>query len=114
MDLNTGKFTAPRPGTYFFSFEGTANFGSSSGAWFHSDLYLNGNRIGLSYAGDSYGPFAQSSPMSIQSTLYLKKGDQVWVVIYYSNGSFFYLFDDSNHWTHFTGFLLEEEIVESL
>jgi hypothetical protein len=36
MDLTSGKFTAPRPGIYFFSFTGTARFESSS----FVDFYL--------------------------------------------------------------------------
>jgi predicted choloylglycine hydrolase len=49
--------------------------------------------------------------MSFQWTLNLKKGDQLWVGFF---GSSSYLHDDSSHLTHFTGFLLEEEIVASL
>jgi hypothetical protein len=106
MDLRSGKFTAPRPGIYFFSFAGTVYLKSSS---FHSYLYLNGNSIGSSnvyeYNVNKY------SQMSFQWTLNLKKGDQVWVQI---SGSDSFLHDNSNHYTHFTGFMLEEEIVASL
>jgi hypothetical protein len=51
--------------------------------------------------------------LTLQSTLNLKKGDEVWVQIDYG-GSSLYLFDGSWHFTHFTGFMLEEEIVASL
>jgi hypothetical protein len=34
-------------------------------------------------------------------------------IIYYGSSSSF-LFDNGNHHTHFTGFMLEEEIVASL
>jgi hypothetical protein len=107
MDLNTGKFTAPRPGIYFFSFAGTARLYTSS---FHSHIYLNGNHIGSSYVqGNNVDKYSQ---MSFQLTLNLKKGDQVWVQISYSGDS--YLYDDRYHRTHFTGWMLEEEIVASL
>jgi hypothetical protein len=52
--------------------------------------------------------------LTLQSTLNLKKGDRVWVTIDYS-GSSSALWDNSfDHSTHFTGFMLEEEIAASL
>jgi hypothetical protein len=55
----------------------------------------------------------QLSRLTFQSTLNLKKGDQLWLQIDWgSTGA--YLYDDSDHFTHFTGWMLEEEIVASL
>ncbi|XP_046456613.1 uncharacterized protein LOC124203802 isoform X2 [Daphnia pulex] len=114
MDLTSGKFTAPRPGIYFFSFTALASIYSSSSAVFYSRLYLNGNVIGSSHVYEANTPVDQNSPLTLQSTLNLKTGDQVWVQIAYYYDSSSHLLDSSYHMTHFTGFMLEEEIVVSL
>jgi hypothetical protein len=115
MDLTSGKFTAPRPGIYFFSFTGVARLESSDSAYFYSHLYLNRNRIGSSLIDEYYGPVNQYNPLTLQSTLNLKKGDRVWVEIWYSDNSSSYLYDrPANRQTHFTGFMLDEEIAASL
>ncbi len=112
MNLTSGIFTAPRPGIYFFSFTGVARLKSSSSVYLDSDLYLNGKIIGSSWVRENYGPVDQFSPLTLQSTLNLKKGDQLWVEIWYTSGSSSFLYD-INYLTHFTGFMLEEEIGAS-
>jgi hypothetical protein len=80
----------------------------------NSYLYLNGISIGASFVLQNNGPVDQYNPMTLQSTLNLKTGDQVWVEIGPS-GSSSYLYDEYGyHHTLFTGFMLEEEIVASL
>jgi hypothetical protein len=114
MNLTSGKFTAPRPGIYFFSFTGLARFSaSSSEVYLGIGLYLNGDRIGLGYVEEANTVANQDSPLIVQSTLNLTKDDQVWVEIFWQS-TFIYLTDDSYHRTHFTGFMLEEEIVAKL
>jgi hypothetical protein len=79
---------------------------------------LNGGKIGSGWVDEANTVANQVSPLTLQSTLNLKKGDQVWVEIYamttaYSTQVLVYLYDDTNHFTHFTGFMLEEDIVAS-
>jgi hypothetical protein len=108
MDLTSGKFTASRPGIYFFSFTGQAQFPASSSLVFLGvSLYLNGDVIGRGWIEESNTVAIEWSPLTVQSTLTLKSGDQVWVTIAaFSSGVS--LFDNVKHLTHFTGFILQE------
>jgi hypothetical protein len=73
---------------------------------------VNGNRIGSGYVEEANTIDNQRTPLTFQSTLNLNKGDRLWLEISIKSGV--RMFDDSGHHTHFTGFLLEEEIVASL
>lgn len=114
MNLKKGIFTAPRSGTYFIAFAAVVEFpDKTSYSFCRIGLYVNGVSIGYSWVEESTVAY-QRSPGSFQSTLNLKKGDQVWLQID-ALSERVYLFDkEGGHYTHFTGFLLEEEIVSSL
>ena len=127
MNLKSGKFTAPRTEIYFFSFTGHALFpprpSYTGGQWGTardkvSDvylivyLYLNGGLIGSGKAQDANEDNALLIPLTVQSTLNLQKGDQVWVQLLPAERSNVILSGHDS--THFTGFILEEEIVASL
>jgi hypothetical protein len=113
MDLYRGKFRAPRTGIYFFSFTALSRLPSSTPkVHFSVSLYLNGNRIGIAFVEEYYTQDGQNEQVTIQSTLKLKTGDQVWAEIS-SMSSGVKLTDYDGQYTHFTGFMLEEEIVAS-
>ena len=109
MDLTSGKFTAPRDGTYEFSFNGLAFFsGSSSRLLLDVDMYLNGNLIGSGLADEVNT--SEYETLSFQSTLSLRKGDQLWLqIVDITTGTD--LVGGAN--THFSGLLLDENISHS-
>jgi hypothetical protein len=112
MNLPSGKFTAPVTGKYFFSFIAKGLFSNSATTrYFQIQLYLNGNNIGSTEVEEA-NTSASHTP-SLQSTLALQAGDQVWVQISYQSAGV-YLYDDGRHFTHFTGWILEQDNFPSL
>jgi hypothetical protein len=109
MNLTSGKFTAPVAGKYFFSFTGLVQFsGSSTQQYGQVSMYKNGDLTAKSFS-DEISAANQYETISLQSTLNLSKGDQIWLEIdsltpgTNLNG---YGYD------HFNGFLLEEDISQ--
>lgn len=88
-------------------------------------LCLNGNDVGygrsdemrLNPADFDYNPADfDYETLSIQSTLDLKVGDEVWLQIKKRSAEQYipHLFDETTrHYTHFTGWLLEEDVFRS-
>ena len=113
MNTSSGIFTAPRNGIYSFHFSCTTHHPASllGDVYVFISLILNGNNIGRSETrsndDDSY--YTQS----LHSTLELKTGDEVWISIAAIDGGAS-LYDSSNHYTHFTGYFLQENVASSL
>lgn len=107
MNLESGKFTTPVTGKYFFSASGTVYLEKST-KWNKADIFLykNGIKVGTARS-DSNNNDYQYETFVIQSTFRLLKGDQLWLELFFiSPGAKLY----GRHSTHFSGFLLEEEM----
>ena len=108
MNAGNGRFTAPVSGTYFFSFSGIAYMiGTTSDGNFQASLRKDGEQIGQVKAEMTQGLSTDS--YSLQSTLFLQAGQQIWVQPEVE--SKMYLIDSGNHYTHFTGWLLQEDVA---
>lgn len=111
MNPSTGIFTAPRSGIYSFTFTGLGFYPtSSSQGVLKIALFLNGGEIGrtVTHSHDDSSYYI----LSLHSTLELKVGDNVWLnIIDVTTGG--QLHDNDQHFTHFTGHLLQENVASS-
>ncbi|EFX82394.1 hypothetical protein DAPPUDRAFT_241345 [Daphnia pulex] len=116
MNIDTGIFTAPVTGTYFFAVSGMVVFPFTDAPTTRREiglaLYSNGNEIGLALS-DEVGTTEQFGTYDMESTLNLKSGDQVWLAIKYKSADT-YVFDNFQHHNHFTGWLLQQDFVNSV
>jgi len=97
MNAETGVFTTPVNGRYYFSFNALA---WTSGTINYVLLRVNGAQTGMSWAP------SKDYNLPMVATLNLKKGDTV--DLYLGSGS---IIDSSNHFTQFSGFLLDEDLA---
>jgi hypothetical protein len=77
-------------------------------------IYLNGVNKGRSWNEKTNSGYSDNDQVGLQVTLNLKTGDQVWVEIDAKFSETFLWEDGSGLNTHFTGWILEEEIKNSL
>uniref|UniRef100_A0A8C4S893 C1q domain-containing protein n=1 Tax=Erpetoichthys calabaricus TaxID=27687 RepID=A0A8C4S893_ERPCA len=93
----SGKFTAPLSGLYFFTYHITV---------FKTDMWVtlrkNSNIIQYTYNSND---FSKSLHASGSSLLKLNKGDQIWLQVHENRNG---LYADNDDDTTFTGFLLQQ------
>lgn len=111
MNSQTGIFTAPKPGKYFFSVSGKAGIPASS-TWIYLriNLYKNDEFVGFCFS-DEISTGGQYETFSLESTLDLKKGDTILLKIV---GQSLGVFLRGGGSFHFNGWLLEEDIFPNL
>jgi hypothetical protein len=109
MNLQSGKFTVPRTGKYHFSASGRTYYGRNSGRYFVIGLYKNSAVIGSSHGDEISDTDYLYEIFSLQSTLNLVAGDQIWLESSYMPSGVYLA-----GYTHFTGWLLEEDISKTL
>ena len=96
MNAATGVFTAPVNGRYHFSF--------TARSW-SSNTFVR-LRVNGAFVATSYAPPSRNYNLPLVATFQLTKGDRV--DVHLGGGS---IFDNGDHHTQFSGFLLEEDLV---
>jgi len=101
MNLASGVFTAPVDGIYHFDFSGMKD--ADSPAQIYVSLQVNSVTIGTAYASNLTNHHLALSGISASTRL--KAGDEV--RLYKTTG----ILNDNSHYTHFSGWLVEEDLV---
>lgn len=102
MNLASGIFTVPMDGIYHFQFSGMKPFNTE---FFYVFLQVNGNFIGGAGTSNDVNTGTYES-YSLTASLKLKTGDRVGL----RNVAGSEVYDNDNFKTHFTGWLVEEDL----
>ena len=100
FDLLSGIFTAPVPGIYHFEFSGVQD---AAALYVTIFLQVNGVNVGCAYSFDRYN----SDNPTLSASLRLAANDTVNLY----NDGFGFISDNNNHMTHFSGWLVDEDII---
>lgn len=110
MNLTSGVFTAPVPGTYHFAFSAVKDLFPDH---LVISIRLNGKEQGRAYTEhfnqNNLTAIKTKASLSLSAVLYLQAGDQVNMRNEYGGS----ILDQENyHHTHFTGWLVNEELLD--
>ena len=102
FNLSSGIFTVPVNGIYHFQFSAV-----KAPPYNHLDIFLqvNGENIALAYTLQSSS--GSSTVISLSASLRLAASDRV-NLFNFNNGGFH---DNNDHFTHFSGWLVEEDLI---
>ncbi|XP_062589287.1 heavy metal-binding protein HIP-like [Saccostrea cucullata] len=95
-NANTGKFTAPEDGLYSFMWTNV----TKGGKQFHTEIVLNGKRLGYNHVNGESGSSHMASGTS-SAVIKMKRKDEVWIRTHGTYGKYAYA-----DWSSFTGFKL--------
>ncbi|XP_062579287.1 heavy metal-binding protein HIP-like [Saccostrea cucullata] len=95
-NANTGKFTAPDDGLYYFQW----TILTTEGKYFHTEIVLNGKIIGYNHADGVTGSSNRLSGSS-SAVIKMKRKEDVWIRVHGAAGKYAYA-----DWSSFTSFKL--------
>ncbi len=114
MNGQTGRFTAPRRGKYFFFAAGDAPFPASNGRLFiELDLFWNNRQFATGAAAVTNPVAGHTETFSLQATLDIEANDDVILSMTLPQNMSPGIVIEGGTRFQFTGFMLEEEIAQS-